>query len=1132
QQRAGSDPWQRVKIDISGYSNMRQLRFIAITGSVSEGDIALDDVKIYSEHCNNGISDYDEEGIDCGGEDCETVCPVTFQIAYGGEEEEYGFAAQQTNDGGYIIAGTTKSYGFAQTLADIYVIKTDSLGDTLWTRTYGETGNDYAKAIRQTADSGYIIVGHTESFGIGTSDDFYLLKIDAVGAIEWSKTFTQYSWSSDYCYDIIQTADLGYALAGNSAYYGGYVIKTDAAGTVEWSSIIDDVDLRSILQESANEYIVAGSTTIDPYNAVLLKIHPSTDSIVWSKQYGGFGRDYGTSLAKTSDGGYMIGGYSYSFGTGGNPVALLIKTDGDGVLEWSKTYGGPEGDYAYSVQQTTDDGYILSGETRSFGYGDNILMVRTDSLGEVVWGRVFDGGGYMYYTDNGNHVEQTSDNGFLAIGSTKNMGAGTFEYSWSDLDEPDIYFIKTDPYGNTFLCNEDDVTLSLDTTVAAVTESVLAATISPVGTETTRTTLSNPTETESMKLDYIDITGFTTKDVSCHNGYDGYAVVQSTGGTAFLNYTWTKANTYYGWSYSADSAYSLRADAYYVTISAKNACESSDTVEISQPDAYLSIPYTTTPTTCYGYSDGGAEVSVTGGTPPYSYTWSTGDTTETISDIGSNWYTLQVLDSNNCSNTTYIYVGEPAQVSATYDIDFVKCFGGNDGAVNLTMNTGIPPYSFTWSTGDSIEDIDTLVSGYYSITVVDSTNCTMEDSVFVGEPDSLMTTMSQQSTSCNGYCDGSATVSGSGGTQPYTYLWDDPSSQTTATASGLCVLDYQVVLTDYNNCVATDSIAVTQPMILTTSMTKQDVSCNGYGDGTATATVSGGTPPYTYLWNNGQVSSTAIGLFPGAQGVNVFDANGCLTSNSITINEPPVISAVITSSDADCFGGSGGSIDLMVSGGTAPYSYLWSTGDTTEDLSSVNAGTYTVAITDSCGAGLSATAVVNQPDSMVSSITVQGTSCSSGTDGAADMTITGGTSPFTFLWSNGAVTEDIAGVLAGTYSVTITDSCGTVINDSAIVDEPAVLTTTITGTDVSCNGSGDGSAVTTVSGGTAPYLYSWNNGQTNSAAIGLFAGNYTVNVVDVNGCLASNIITINEPAVLVLTTSVVGATCNNADGNA
>ncbi|HIO72810.1 MAG TPA: hypothetical protein EYN38_06875, partial [Flavobacteriales bacterium] len=404
QQSAGSDPWQRVKIDISDYSNMRQLRFIAITGSVSEGDIALDDVKIYSEHCNNGISDFGEEGIDCGGEDCETVCPVTFQIAYGGEEEEYGFAAQQTNDGGYIIAGTTKSYGFAQTLADIYVIKTDSLGDTLWTRTYGETGNDYAKAIRQTADSGYIIVGHTESFGIGTSDDFYLLKIDAVGAIEWSKTFTQYSWSSDYCYDIIQTADLGYALAGNSAYYGGYVIKTDAAGTVEWSSIIDDVDLRSILQESANEYIVAGSTTIDPYNAVLLKIHPSTDSIVWSKQYGGFGRDYGTSLAKTSDGGYMIGGYSYSFGTGGNPVALLIKTDGDGVLEWSKTYGGPEGDYAYSVQQTTDDGYILSGETRSFGYGDNILMVRTDSLGEVVWGRVFDGGGYMYYTDNGNHV--------------------------------------------------------------------------------------------------------------------------------------------------------------------------------------------------------------------------------------------------------------------------------------------------------------------------------------------------------------------------------------------------------------------------------------------------------------------------------------------------------------------------------------------------------------------------------------------------------------------------------------------------------------------------------------------------------------------------------------------------------
>ncbi|MFH1320321.1 MAG: GEVED domain-containing protein [Bacteroidota bacterium] len=1137
QQTASSDPWERSKIDLSGYTNLRQLRFIAITGIGSEGDIALDDVKIYTEHCNNSISDFDEEGIDCGGEDCMTVCPVTFQRAYGGVEEEYGYTAQQTNDGGYIAAGTTKSFGFAQTLSDIYVIKTDSLGDTLWTRTYGETGNDYVNSISQTVDNGFIIAGNTESFGVGANkNDFYLIKIDANGVVEWSKTFTNSEWSNDKCYSVIQTADSGYALVGKSS--GSYVVKTDVTGNVQWGSKINNVDLQSIIQISTNEYVVSGSTSSDPYNAVLMKIYPLTDSIVWSKQYGGFGRDYGSSLEQTTDGGYIISGHSYSFGTGGNPVVYLIKTDSTGTLQWSKTYGGPEIDYGYSVKQTTDNGYIMSGETRSFGsWGRNVILIRTDSVGKLVWSRAFDAG--YCYSGNGKYIQQTTDNGFLTIGSTKKIGTGTFQSSGSDLDEPDLYLIKTDPYGNTFLCYETDVTSSIGTTTPATTESVISVTISPIGASSDRTTISKTTATQTINLDYINITGFNKKDVSCFNGDDGYAAVQYTGGTDYFSYSWQKANPYYGWSYTADSAYSLKADSYFVTISAKNACTSSDTVVISQPDAYISIPYSTTPITCFGDNDGAIDIAVSGGTPPYTYSWSTGDTVPDINNLTSGYYYLEVRDFNNCSKTTYSNVSQPSPVSASYDITTVKCKSGNEGAINMTMIIGVPPYSYNWSTGDNSEDIDTLISGTYYITVTDSTNCIMQDSAFVYEPDSLTTIMSQQTTSCNGYCNGVATVTGSGGTMPYTYQWDDPSSQTNASAIGLCAITFNVTLTDINSCSTTDSITVTQPTILQANLSKTDVSCNGGGDGTATATPSGGTTPYTYLWNNGQNTSTIIGLFPGTFSVNVIDANGCTVPTlSISINEPDVLAASFSgTTDVICKGDSTGSTIVTPSGGTPPYTYLWDDpgSQTVSNVTGLPAGTYTVIITDSCGNTEDEIIVINEPFALSSSIYKTDVSCNGNIDGAADLSVSGGTTPYTYQWDDlgSSTTQDITGLAPGTYTVDITDACAIAITDTAVIYEPVVLTTTMSKIDVSCNGGGDGSATVTTSGGIPPYTYLWNIGQIASAISNLFPNTYLVNVSDANGCTApTNNITISEPAALGLSFAVSDATCGNADGDA
>ncbi|MFH1319448.1 MAG: T9SS type A sorting domain-containing protein, partial [Bacteroidota bacterium] len=195
-------------------------------------------------------------------------------------------------------------------------------------------------------------------------------------------------------------------------------------------------------------------------------------------------------------------------------------------------------------------------------------------------------------------------------------------------------------------------------------------------------------------------------------------------------------------------------------------------------------------------------------------------------------------------------------------------------------------------------------------------------------------------------------------------------------------------------------------------------------------------------------------------------------------------------------------------------------------------GTYTITVSDSCGSDVSESVVVNGPGTMSVVFTWTDVSCNGFSDGTIDLSVSNATPPLTYLWSTGDSIEDISGLSVGTYTVTVTDSCGTVITDSVVINEPALLTTSISGTDVNCNGAGDGTATVTPSGGTSPYYYLWNNNQANSTIIGLFPGNYTVNVTDFNNCLSSDIITINEPPALILSMLKTDATCGNADGSA
>ena len=309
---------------------------------------------------------------------------------YGGEDWDWGNSIQQTTDGGFIITGAT--YSLQTQTGDVYLIKTDENGDSLWTRTYGGVYVDVGRSVKQTTDDGFIITGYTRSSGTGSSE-VYLIKTDSNGDTLWTKTFG--GEEDDKGWSVQQTNDGGYIITGYtlsfgvSYYYDVYLIKTDSNGDSLWTKVFNggSSDMGySVEQTTDGGYIISGVTWSSGYgndDVYLIKTDCNGDTL-WTKTFGGVAHESGlTSVQQTIDGGYIVTGTTTSFGNGNEDV-FLIKTDSDGNTLWTRTFGGTGDDCGISVQQTTDGGYIITGYTWSFGtYYDDVYLIKTDENGIV-----------------------------------------------------------------------------------------------------------------------------------------------------------------------------------------------------------------------------------------------------------------------------------------------------------------------------------------------------------------------------------------------------------------------------------------------------------------------------------------------------------------------------------------------------------------------------------------------------------------------------------------------------------------------------------------------------------------------------------------------------------------------------
>ena len=582
------------------------------------------------------------------------------------------------------------------------------------------------------------------------------------------------------------------------------------------------------------------------------------------------------------------------------------------------------------------------------------------------------------------------------------------------------------------------------------------------------------------------------------NGGTSTVTIEAVGGTAPYQGTGTQIE--YAGSYS-----------YVVTD--HRGCSETVQLTITEPEEL--VAYTTTQDAlCFGMY-GAAILDVVGGVPPYSVTWqdgSTGMQNEHVS-VGMP-FEYSVIDNNGCHISGSVSVTQPEQLRVSLTGDDVTCFGWADGSVSATVTGGTPNYTYAWSNGSVLPQIEWLSPGNYRVTVSDSHACTAESSMIINEPQQLTVRLYPTDVQC-GYMLGSIASTVAGGTPGYTYTWSN--SQTSESISSLQAGEYSLTVMDANGC----SVDVSSNIMLNGGIDANVVVAAGIicpNDATAVleATSRQGSEPFVYSWNNGQATPSLVNVGAGTYSVTITDAWGCTGSGSATVQSPVEIVVSIATTDAHCHNTSDGTISVNVTGGTFPYTYTWNESSFEgNNVTNAHSGTYLLTVTDDRGCESHNTVTVGAPDAIIISANIENISCYGRKDGVIEVSAEGGFEPYVFSLYDGYNTitgqSTFMRLHEGGYAIIAEDVNGCRETKNVYVIEPAPLNVYIDPTDPSCRGNNDGQIDITVTGGTEPYLYGWSDRYTDQPLISaLYSGDYMVSVVDANKCAFSTNVTLNE----------------------
>lgn len=659
-----------------------------------------------------------------------------------------------------------------------------------------------------------------------------------------------------------------------------------------------------------------------------------------------------------------------------------------------------------------------------------------------------------------------------------------------------------------------------------------------------------------------------TTDPSCNGGFDGSVVINNTGGIPAIFYNWDNGVR------TGSILQQLSAGVYSLTVSDINNCSETVNFTLNDPPA-LTSTFEVRDVTCFGLDDGSIDVSVNGGVPPYTYTWtggtSNGATSQDLIGIGPGNYALTITDASGCVNNHFSPVFSPdaftgvitfqdlgCPIAGTAVLELC-CYGSNTGSAVLELSGGTPPASFIWSNGVTTGVNTGLTAGTYSVTATDANGCTFETSATLGEPDKITLSATTIDAAC-GQCNGEATISVSGGSGLFSYTWPPSAgNQTTATATNLCAGSYTVIVSDVFavNCSEVINISISNTGGETISTTSTDASCFNVCDGSATVTFNCANAPCTVQWfdsdgNPFSQDNAVTGLCGGDYSVVVTNGVGCITSETVTIGQSETLDAHLSLVNETCPGSCDGIASAAPTGGASPYSFEWLDANNTPVgtgglLTGLCAGDYSLVVTDASGCSSTFPFTIGSSSGLTATTVTTQNVCFGACNGSIVATPDGGVAPFTYEWfANGAPIQGAAGsslsnLCAGTYSVKITDANGcSYTTPDIFLNEPAELTASVSTVDLLCTSVCNGSATVTASGGTGILSYKWFNqfaveipGETASSLSNLCAGLYFARVTDENGCETELLpFTIHDINPLTASTAISNVSCNGAGDGA
>jgi gliding motility-associated-like protein len=592
--------------------------------------------------------------------------------------------------------------------------------------------------------------------------------------------------------------------------------------------------------------------------------------------------------------------------------------------------------------------------------------------------------------------------------------------------------------------------------------------------------------------------------VKCFNENSGKITVAGNGGT--MPYTFSLQNA----SYVSTNVFgSLTAGTYSISVKDANNCKSDTNIIISQY-SQIQANITNTDIVCNNNDIGKIDVIGSGGNPSYTYSLDSVSfkTGTNFSNLAAGAYSVFVKDANNCVRKWLDTIKQTFAVNTIFNKKDVNCFGFSDGNFSVIGSGGVSPFTYSFNNGAfaSTDSFSNLVAGNYNVITIDQVGCRDTVVVSITQPSALLYTTVVDSVKCFGQSTGKITVNASGGTTPYTYIMDGTISQATNIFSNLISDTFAIRVRDAKQCIKDTQIILNTYPDIKFSYTLDSVKCHNAFDGSTTVSVIGGLAPYQYKLdaNSFQNNNIISNIGNGAHTVVIKDVYNCQKSFSFSYANPTKLTTTLLNQiNILCNGDTTGFAAISSNGGRIPHTYLWNNGSTNDTLPKIIAGVYTVTTTDAKGCTDNIQVTITQPQALSFVWSNANLTCFRDTTGLASVRVSGGVTPYKYLWNTGDSISLISKLLAGNYTVTVTDKNGCKRTETQTLTEPAIISFTIDKVNSSCFESKNGSlTVTNIKGGTAPYNLKWEDNSFNTTLSNVQAfRNYSVQVFDVNSCV-------------------------------